>query len=201
MKQDYHKRFHERLDGETIPPDATDAEEEARLTAYRAELGRLENRRVRAPADLAARVMEAITPAPRPTFLEWLWTLVPTRRQWAIPALAGAVLMLALLPVLRQRSALSGPPRMLVHFQIHAPGAERVELVGDFNNWTAGTIQLQGPDASGHWTTDVELPEGRYEYQFLVNGTTWVTDPGAEIRRPDGFGRENAVRVVYEERS
>lgn len=201
MKNHPHDRFHARLDGDNVPAPAADAAEEARLTAYRAALGRLEARRARAPADLAARVMAAITPAPRPTFLEWLGTLVPARRQWAIPALAGAVLVIALLPVLRPRSAPSGPPRMLVHFQVHAPGAERVELVGDFNNWTAGTIQLQGPDASGHWTTDVELPEGRYEYQFLVNGTTWVTDPDAEVRRPDGFGRENAVRVVYEERS
>ena len=91
--------------------------------------------------------------------------------------------------------------RMLVHFQIHAPGAQRVELVGDFNNWTPGAIRLHGPDASGHWTADVELPEGRYEYQFLVNGKTWVTDPNAATHRPDGFGRENAVMDVYEERS
>jgi 1,4-alpha-glucan branching enzyme len=62
-------------------------------------------------------------------------------------------------------------------------------------------MRLQGPDASGHWTINVELPEGHYEYQFLVNGKTWVTDPNADAYRPDGFGRENAVVDVYEERS
>jgi len=118
-----------------------------------------------------------------------------------VPALAGAFAMLVALlgvwPLLPRAS----DPGMLVHFQIHAPGAHQVELLGDFNNWTPGTIQLRGPDASGHWTANIELPEGRHEYQFLVDGKTWVTDPRASTHRPDGFGRENAVvEVCHEER-
>jgi 1,4-alpha-glucan branching enzyme len=74
-----------------------------------------------------------------------------------------------------------------------------VELLASFNDWQPGSIVLTGPDASGHWTTDVTLPEGRYEYIFLVDGEQWVPDPNAEVRRPDGFGRANAVLEVYED--
>ena len=38
-----------------------------------------------------------------------------------------------------------------------------------------------------------DAPAGRYEYQFLVEGERWVTDPLAVSRRPDGFGYQNAV--------
>jgi 1,4-alpha-glucan branching enzyme len=80
-----------------------------------------------------------------------------------------------------------------VHFALHAPGAQTVELLGDFTGWETGRIRLRGPDGSGHWTADVELPAGRHEYIFLVDDRQWVTDPQADVRRPDGFGRENAV--------
>jgi hypothetical protein len=171
------------------------------MARYRSALGRLEKGRVQAPAGLAADIVAALPAARRPPFREWLEGLLPQRRQWVVPALAGALAMLVAMLGVWHLATPTRAPRVLVHFQIHAPGAQRVELVGDFNNWTPGVIRLRGPDASGHWTADVELPEGHYEYQFLVNGKTWVTDPNATTHRPDGFGRENAVMDVYEERS
>jgi hypothetical protein len=171
------------------------------MARYRGALGRLEQKRVQAPAGLTADIMAALPLRRRLTLREWLEGCLPQRRQWVVPALAGAFMMLvAILGVWRLTSR-THAQGVLVHFQIHAPRAQRVELVGDFNHWTPGAIRLHGPDASGHWTADIELPEGRYEYQFLVNGKTWVTDPNAPTHRPDGFGRENAVMDVYEERS
>ena len=85
---------------------------------------------------------------------------------------------------------------MKVHFELHAPGARSVELVGSFKHWQPGSIRLVGPDASGHWTASIHLPEGRHEYQFLVDGRQWVTDPMAAVVRPDGFGRANAILDV-----
>ncbi len=86
-----------------------------------------------------------------------------------------------------------------VHFELHAPGAEQVELLGDFNSWKTGDIVLAGPDASGHWTAAVQLPEGRHEYIFLVDGERWIADPKASTIRPDGFGHVNAVIQVNDE--
>ena len=85
---------------------------------------------------------------------------------------------------------------MTVHFELHAPDAETVELVGTFTDWQTGRLRLAGPDASGHWTADMDLPAGRYEYGFLVNGRQWLVDSNAVLRRDDGFGRENAVLAL-----
>ena len=146
--------------------------------------------RVAAPPGLAAKTMRRLQSPPERSW----W---PGPRQWLIPALTGAaVVMLAVFGWLQWHQ-----PNTLVnvHFELHAPGAHQVELVGNFNQWRPGTIRLTGPDASGHWTATVALPEGRYEYQFLVDGREWVTDPSAVVARPDGFGRVNAIREVTRE--
>jgi 1,4-alpha-glucan branching enzyme len=89
--------------------------------------------------------------------------------------------------------------KVTFHFELHAPGADHVELLGTFNHWKSGDIVLNGPDASGHWTAEVALPVGRHEYIFLVDGKRWVADPKAATHRPDGFGRVNTVIKVYDD--
>lgn len=156
---------------------------------------RLEQHRTKAPEKLADEVMHAL-PAWRPA----------KRRSWPsrlVPALAGAAAMLVImlgLDHLRQDPVPTAASQgVTFHFELHAPGAEHVELLGTFNDWQPGDIVLSGPDASGHWTATVELPEGRHEYMFLVDGKRWITDPKAATLRPDGFGNVNAVIQVYDE--
>lgn len=193
------RRIHAVLDGE-LTTESLSSEEQHDLARYSMALERLAKARVEAPANLRRRIMAALPSARRASLREWLTGFLPARRQWAIPALAGAFLMLVALMGIRYWQPTHRAGLVRVHFEIHAPGATRVELMGDFNHWTPGTIQLSGPDGSGHWTADIELAEGRYEYQFLVNGSTWLTDPKALARRPDQYGRENAVVDVYDER-
>lgn len=72
---------------------------------------------------------------------------------------------------------------------------ERVDLVGDFNNWTPGITPLYE-----FWTTDrefariVELPEGVYHYKLLINGHIWIEDPSADskLRTPNESGGFNS---------
>lgn len=199
MNTDTSGRINALLDGEADPATST-PEETAVLAKYRNAIKKLENGKVRAPAALTADIMASL-PSRRRSFSEWMEDFLPDRRQWAVPAIAGALAMLVVMLGVWYLKPQTQVQQALVHFQLHAPGAQRVELVGDFNNWTPGAIRLQGPDASGHWTANVELPEGHYEYQFLVNGKTWVTDPNATSHRPDGFGRDNAVVDVCEQRS
>jgi len=160
---------------------------------------RLEHHHVRAPDGFADQVMEAL-PAWR-TVRKRRWLM--QQRSRLLPALAGAAVMFAVMAgVDHFRSGgqdSAGTNLVTVHFELHAPGAGQVELLGTFNGWEAGDIVLTGPDASGHWTATVALPEGRHEYIFLVDGSRWIADPKAATVRPDGFGHMNAVIRVYDE--
>jgi hypothetical protein len=200
MNEETKRRVHAWLDGAPGANSASAPEAEA-LASYQQALERLRKQRASAPAGLGARIMAGLPAAPDPTFATWLLGLLPQRRQWLVPATVGALLMLGVIAAWWRFAPPQQPKHMLVHFQIHAPGAAQVDLVGEFNHWRPGVIRLQGPDASGHWTTEVSLPDGQYEYQFLVDGKTWVTDPNAPVHRPDGFGRQNAVVVVCADRS
>jgi hypothetical protein len=147
--------------------------------------------RMAAPPSLVPRVMAAIADE-RPggawarPFLGWCGG-----RSLALAASAALLLFGGVLAV---RTLPAG--RVEVVFQLHAPAAHSVELVGSFTGWEAGVLQLEGPDATGHWTAKVRLPAGRHEYSFLVDGKEWVADPRAVITRPDGFGRRNAVMEI-----
>jgi hypothetical protein len=140
-----------------------------------------------APPDFSERVLQALPP-PRRARRWW-----PEGSAWLAPALVGAAAMLLLFLAFPRPNV---PRRSLVRFEVHAADATEVQLVGSFTQWETGRIQLRGPDASGHWSVELELPEGRYEYGFLVDGGQWLPDPNAEVRRDDGFGRLNAVLEI-----
>lgn len=158
---------------------------------------RLGQHRTKAPVEFVDGVMEALPAWRNPGEQSW-WR---RQRQWMIPALGGAaamfVVMLGFLQLQKADPAENG--MVSFHFELHAPGADQVELLGTFNNWKMGDIVLNGPDASGHWTATVELPEGRHEYIFLVDGERWMADPKAATLRPDGFGHVNTVIQVYDD--
>jgi 1,4-alpha-glucan branching enzyme len=67
-----------------------------------------------------------------------------------------------------------------------------VALAGDFNGWSTDETLLEDSNRDGRFVTTVALPHGDHHYMFVVDGK-WVTDPTAEARRPDGFGRVNAL--------
>ena len=165
-------------------------------------LERLAKHRIKAPEGFTERVMDALPEWSKPTLRSRAAGFWPAHGRWIAPALAGAaVALLAVFGMGRMGSSVTGTlaqEKMTIHFELHAPGADQVELLGSFNDWQSGDVVLRGPDASGHWTADVTLPEGRYEYIFLVDGERWVADPRATFQRPDGFGRVNTVLDVYE---
>jgi hypothetical protein len=152
--------------------------------------------RMQAPQGFADRVMEGL-PAPKPVLqprrgLNWSWP----QGQWLTPALAGAavaLLAVVALRVLPVTSPAQADNLVRISFELHAPDADSVSLAGSFNAWTPGQIQLKGPDRSGHWHTEISLPEGVYEYSFIVNGNEWVSDPHALAYREDGFGSRNSL--------
>jgi chromosome partitioning protein len=82
-----------------------------------------------------------------------------------------------------------------VMFTLEAPGAERVQLAGDFNGW-----DLQGSDMSPAgpiWKTVVPLEPGRYRYRYVVDGQ-WQSDPLNPTVEPSPYGGHDSILVVNE---
>jgi 1,4-alpha-glucan branching enzyme len=83
-------------------------------------------------------------------------------------------------------------------FSFNAPSAKSVTISGSFNAWDTHKNRLSGPDNNGIWNIIIPLPEGRYEYLFIVDGKKWQPDPSVpEV--DDGFGGKNSVLIVPEE--
>src|SRR5450756_1092852 len=83
----------------------------------------------------------------------------------------------------------------LIRFVFVDSNARSVELVGDFNEWTKGAIQLKPSGAPGVWAVSVALPAGRHEYAFIINGTRWIADPLATKTSDDYCTERSVVQV------
>jgi anti-sigma factor RsiW len=117
-------------------------------------------------------------------------------------AMAGLMLIAAALLLTQLRdgvrtapltAAMQGPATVRLSF--YAPQARQVAVAGDFNKWSVGSNLMERRDG-GIWTIDLTLQPGRYTYMFVLDGTAWVADPGADSYQDDGFGSTNAVMKV-----
>ena len=79
-------------------------------------------------------------------------------------------------------------------FQLTAPGASAVLLVGDFTGWQKEPVPMK-PGVDGVWSATVKLLPGAYLYMFIVDGK-WSEDPACAQRVLNGFGGQNMVRHV-----
>jgi 1,4-alpha-glucan branching enzyme len=79
-----------------------------------------------------------------------------------------------------------------VTFALESEGAREVFLCGDFNHWSPGCMPMIRRAESGRWEKRLTLPEGRYEYKFLVDGH-WTTDPLSNEQVSNCFGSMNSV--------
>lgn len=72
--------------------------------------------------------------------------------------------------------------------------AERVNLVGDFNDWDTAAHEMRQARNDGNWRITIELPAGRqYQFRYLVNGRDWHNDWHADKYLPNRFGTDNSV--------
>jgi 1,4-alpha-glucan branching enzyme len=85
-----------------------------------------------------------------------------------------------------------------VTFRYRAPTpANSVNLAGSFNQWDTGATPMENVD--GVWEVTVDLPPGRHQYKYVVDGSEWITDEWALEFSDDGFGGQNSVVVVEDE--
>ena len=82
-----------------------------------------------------------------------------------------------------------------VRFEIEHPEAEAVFVAGDFNDWDPAAQRLRRPRKdAGTFVGLVEMPPGRYEFKYVVDGD-WMCCPQAP-RVTNEFGTENSVVEV-----
>jgi 1,4-alpha-glucan branching enzyme len=75
--------------------------------------------------------------------------------------------------------------------------AERVNLVGDFNDWSTTHDEMRQANASGKWRISLILPVGRqYQFRYLVNGHDWHNDWHADEYVSNRFGTDNSVVIT-----
>ena len=85
--------------------------------------------------------------------------------------------------------------REVVRFELSAPTASRVALVGSFNQWNPVATPLQRDSSTGKWIVSLRLPPGRHVYAFVVDGDV-KADPTAPRAADDDFGSANSVVLV-----
>jgi 1,4-alpha-glucan branching enzyme len=82
-----------------------------------------------------------------------------------------------------------------VTFKIPAGQAavQSAVVLGDFNGWNAhATPMKRGRD--GGWSATVTMATGRpYRFRYLLDGTHWANDDGADAAVRNHFGTEDSV--------
>lgn len=86
-------------------------------------------------------------------------------------------------------------------FECRAPAAQAVFLAGSFNDWKADATPMT-KDGEGNWSVTLDLPPGRHQYKFVVDGN-WCCEPGCDDRTYQGrdgvaneYGTQNRVIEV-----
>jgi 1,4-alpha-glucan branching enzyme len=75
--------------------------------------------------------------------------------------------------------------------------AERVTLVGDFNDWSKDKDVLTQSRSDGAWRITLLLAPGReYQFRYLVNGHDWHNDWHADKYAGNQYGTDNSVVVT-----
>ncbi|MDP8244425.1 MAG: polymer-forming cytoskeletal protein [Candidatus Hinthialibacter antarcticus] len=93
-----------------------------------------------------------------------------------------------------QMTVKQNPKPQKVSFKFVGKDAKVVGLFGDFNQWDEKK-PLPLSASNGAWTLDLELPPGRYEYLFLVDGEH-CPDPNNSEKKKNEYGGENSVMHV-----
>ena len=94
-----------------------------------------------------------------------------------------------------KRASSSKPMARSIDFAVAAPDAKAVCVVGEFNDWSVETHPLQQQDY-GTWRITLQLPPGRYQYKFVIDGNKWEDDADNPHRMTNEFGTSNSILEV-----
>lgn len=80
-------------------------------------------------------------------------------------------------------------------FEISAPAAHIVYLVGDFNGWRIDEESRLRPGGRGVWQKRLALSPGRHRYKFVIDGA-WIPDPANAVAEPNPYGGVDSILEV-----
>ena len=72
------------------------------------------------------------------------------------------------------------------------PSARVVAVAGSFNGWDSQHLLCANQE--GTWVCRMDLPAGKYEYQFVVDDN-WIPDPANPLRESDGGQNFRSILV------
>jgi 1,4-alpha-glucan branching enzyme len=72
--------------------------------------------------------------------------------------------------------------------------AERVHLVGDFNDWDTMSTPMRHDQDEAAWMVTVQLAPGRsYRFRYLIDGKEWLNDWHADDFVENPYGSYDSV--------
>jgi 1,4-alpha-glucan branching enzyme len=72
--------------------------------------------------------------------------------------------------------------------------AERVNLVGEFNDWDTTATPMTRNRSDANWKATVELQAGRcHSFRYLVDGKEWLNDWHADDHVENPYGSYDSV--------
>ena len=159
--------------------------------------------------DLVQRIMaplEPIQPGVGRRVLQWFKAPVDLKIS---RALASILVILLLLPhgfdlyrtVMHQEQEVVASKLQAttpVIFYYTGKDAQSVAVMGSFNRWNPEGHELSRHPDTGKWSLAVNLPPGKHDYVFVVNGDKVYQDPAADLVVEDDFGQRNSVLFVKE---
>mgnify|MGYP001125295371 FL=1 len=85
--------------------------------------------------------------------------------------------------------------RVLVTFELPSGmWAERVNLVGEFNDWDTRAAPMTRDRTDADWKATIELEAGRrYRFRYLVDGKEWLNDWHADDYVENPHGSDDSV--------
>jgi 1,4-alpha-glucan branching enzyme len=72
--------------------------------------------------------------------------------------------------------------------------AERVNLVGEFNDWDTAATPMTRSRSDANWKATIELKAGQtYRFRYLVDGKEWLNDWHADDHIENPYGSYDSV--------
>lgn len=72
--------------------------------------------------------------------------------------------------------------------------AERVNLVGEFNDWDTTATPMNRNRSDANWKATIELEAGQcYRFRYLIDGKEWLNDWHADDHVENPYGSYDSV--------